>query len=264
VPRPEHEPAWRIRPGSLPVVATAIHSGHDLRPAVAALTALGSEDRRREEDPHTERLLPDDATRVVVGRSRFEVDLNRPRDAAIYRTPEDAWGLTVWKAPLPLAVVQDSLAIYDRFYAELDHLLRSQVRRHGRVLLLDMHSYNYRRRGLHAPAQPPAQNPEINLGTGPLGGRWPAVAERFVDTLSKMPFLGGHLDVRENVRFKGGHLCRHVVRRFDGRVCPLAVEVKKIFMDEWSEQVYTERLAALKTAFTRLMPELLDAMGGCG
>ena len=258
--RPEHEPPWRIRPGTLPVVAAAIHCGHVMRPEVAALTALGDEDRRREEDPHTERLLPDGATQVVVDRSRFEVDLNRSRDAAVYRTPEDAWGLMLWKTPLPPAVVQDSLALYDRFYAELDHLLQAQIRRHGRLLVLDMHSYNYRRQGPHAPAQAPAQTPEINLGTGPLDGRWPAVTERFVDVLSSMPFLGGHLDVRQNVRFKGGHLCRHVAEHFGDRVCPLAVEVKKIFMDEWSGQVYPERLAALETAFSRLLPELLDAL----
>jgi N-formylglutamate amidohydrolase len=262
VTRPEHQPAWQIRPGRLPVVATAIHSGHDLRPAVAALTALDGADRRREEDPHTERLLPDDTTQVVVDRSRFEVDLNRPRDAAVYRTPEDAWGLTLWKTPLPPAVVEDSLALYDRFYAELDHLLQAQIRRFGRVLVLDIHSYNYRRQGPHAPAQAPAQTPEINLGTGPLDGRWPAVTERFVDALSRIPFLGGHLDVRENVRFKGGHLCRHIAEHFGDRVCPLAVEVKKIFMDEWSEQVYAERLTALKTSFTCLLPELLDALLG--
>ena len=30
-------------------------------------------------------------------RSRFEVDLNRPREEAVYRVPEDCWGLDVWR-----------------------------------------------------------------------------------------------------------------------------------------------------------------------
>ena len=34
---------------------------------------------------------------VSVTRSRFEADLNRPRDRAVYLTPADAWGHQVWR-----------------------------------------------------------------------------------------------------------------------------------------------------------------------
>ena len=56
---------------------------------------------------------------MPVHRSRFEVDLNRPRDEAVYRTPDMAWGLQVWKAPPPEDVVERSLAVHDRFYDDL-------------------------------------------------------------------------------------------------------------------------------------------------
>ena len=49
------ELAWRISEGDGPIIATAIHAGHSLRPEVAALTALTDEQRLREEDPFTDR-----------------------------------------------------------------------------------------------------------------------------------------------------------------------------------------------------------------
>ena len=251
---------WHVRSGKLPVIALTIHCGHELRPEVAALSALCEAERTREEDPHTERLCPSDATRIIVSSSRFEVDLNREREKAVYRQPEDAWGLDLWNAPLPLSVIRDSLSIYDRFYTELDRLIQKQIHLHDRVLLLDMHSYNYRRKGPHAPAQPQQKNPEINLGTAPLAGKWPAVTRRFIDELSGLEFLGGSLDVRENIRFKGGHLCRHVMQHFGQNACPLAIEVKKFFMDEWSGRVYEERVETLNRAFNQILPGLLDAM----
>lgn len=251
---------WHVRPGKLPVVALAVHCGHAMRPEIEALSALGAATREREEDPHTQHFLPDDATQVIVNRSRFEVDLNRVREKAVYQTPHDAWGLDIWKAPPPPALVQGSLAIYDRFYRDLDRLLKAQIDLHGRVLLLDMHSYNYRRHGPHAPVQPPEENPEINLGTAPLGNRWESVVTRFIDDLSNIEYLGGRLDVRKNIRFRGGSLCRYVIQNFGQHVCPLAIEVKKFFMDEWSGLVYEERIKTLKQAFAAILPDLLVAL----
>src|SRR4051812_28667298 len=82
--------------GSGPVVWTAVHAGHDLRPEIAERIALDEDTRRREEDPFTDQLMGDDGVRAAVHRSRFEVDLNRPRETAVYREPEDAWGLDLW------------------------------------------------------------------------------------------------------------------------------------------------------------------------
>ncbi|MGD8148875.1 N-formylglutamate amidohydrolase [Ornithinimicrobium sp. Y1694] len=79
------------------LVATAIHNGHELRPEVAEAMVLPEDVRRREEDPYTDVIGADAPARVVARRSRFEVDLNRPRDTAVYRTPADCWDLDVWR-----------------------------------------------------------------------------------------------------------------------------------------------------------------------
>ena len=45
------EQIWQIVRGDSPLVATAIHDGHRLRPEVAEMMALSDTDRLREEDP---------------------------------------------------------------------------------------------------------------------------------------------------------------------------------------------------------------------
>jgi N-formylglutamate deformylase len=111
---------WTATTGEGPIVATSIHAGHDLRPEVMALMALSDADRRREEDPFTDQWLGVGDSTFDVARSRFEVDLNRPREGAVYRLPSDAWGLDLWRSDLPDEVIEESLAIYDDFYRELE------------------------------------------------------------------------------------------------------------------------------------------------
>lgn len=42
---------WELHEGDSPLVACAVHAGHELRPEVAALMALDEVTRLREEDP---------------------------------------------------------------------------------------------------------------------------------------------------------------------------------------------------------------------
>ena len=87
---------WRVRRAPGPIIAVANHNGHDVRPEVAALSVLDATSRLREDDPFTGEWAEVVPTSLVAQRSRFEVDLNRPRETAVYLTPEDAWGLELW------------------------------------------------------------------------------------------------------------------------------------------------------------------------
>ncbi|MBW3671178.1 MAG: N-formylglutamate amidohydrolase, partial [Acidobacteria bacterium] len=148
-----HGDGWSIREGSGPVVATAIHNGHALSRDVAELTALGEEERFREEDPYTGQFAEIVETCVVVHQSRFELDLNRPPELSVYEGPEHAWGLEVWKSPLPGAVILRSLQRRRNFYQQFEELLREKEREHGRFVVLDIHSYNHRRDGGDEPPE---------------------------------------------------------------------------------------------------------------
>ncbi len=245
---------------ALPVLATAIHAGHDLRPEVAARILLSPSARAREEDLFTDRLVTRTPSYAIAARSRFEVDLNRPHDRAVYREPEDAWGLDLWAEALPPKVLSGSLAVYDAFYRELGDRLDRLAER-GPFAVLDVHSYNHRRQGPDGPAEPQSENPEVNLGTGTLDrDRWAPVVDALRDHVTSTEIDGRALDVRENVRFTGGHLSAWVNDRYPGRGCAVAVEFKKTFMDEWSGALDEAHLDALADTVTGAVPRVADAV----
>jgi hypothetical protein len=71
---------------------------------------------------------------------------------------------------------------------------------------------------------------------------------------------GCALDVRENVRFKGGHLSRFVHETFPEHGCALAIEFKKTFMDEWTGQPDEARIAKLGAALAATVPGVVQAL----
>lgn len=255
------EAFWRKRRGDEPIVAVAVHDGHEVRDEVAGLLALSDADRLREEDPFTGEWARRFATHVVVCRSRFEVDLNRPRQMAVYRRPEDAWGLEIWRCEPPDELIARSLGQYDAFYRAMRRLLSSMAKRFGRFVVLDLHSYNHRRTGPDGPRADETDNPQVNVGTGSLDRRrWSPVVDRFMTHMQSRPFAGGSLDVRENVKFRGGQLSRWVHQRFAESGCCLAVEFKKFFMDEWTGQPNRALVDAISEALLAASPGLVEEL----
>jgi N-formylglutamate amidohydrolase len=241
-------------------VATAIHAGHDLRPSIAACSALDEATRLREEDPFTDRFTALGGPSVVVRRSRFEVDLNRSRADAVYQSPDDAWGLDLWRVPPSSEELERSRRLYDEFYDTLGQQLDA-LAEHGPFVVLDLHSYNHRREGAHAPPAPREGNPEVNVGTGALDrARWSSVVDRFVETLATRTVQGHRLDVRENIRFRGGELSRWVAQRYAGRGCALAIEFKKVFMDEWTGEFDEQHVLELRDALISVVPALVEEL----
>lgn len=241
------------------LIATAIHDGHGLRPEVAAAMVLDEATRLREEDPFTGDLgagLPDQA---VALRSRFEVDLNRPREEAVYREPDDCWGLEVWReSPLDPGIARRSLEVYDAVYAELGERLDAVAAR-GPFVVYDVHSYNHRRDGSDEPVE---DNPEVNLGTGTVAPVFRPVVEAFAASMSDQEVAGHRLDVRENVKFEGRALAWWVHERYAGVGVVLALEFKKTFMDEWTGEVDQAHLHQLQAALAATREPVLEALAG--
>lgn len=239
---------WEELVGHGPIVATAIHNGDRVREDLLKQCVLTASDRLREEDPFTLYWTAIAPTRVIGLHSRFEVDLNRPRDKAVYRTPEDAWGLQVWKNELPESSVEESLARYDAFYARLKEILDAKVAEHGSFVVFDLHTYNHRRQGPDGPHAEADRNPHVNIGTGTMNRlRWATLVDRFIADLRSFDFPGGVLDVRENVKFQGGNLSRWVHDNYPETGCTLSIEFKKFFMDEWTGQpdpMYVEAIGS--------------------
>ncbi|MER9405101.1 N-formylglutamate amidohydrolase [Mesorhizobium caraganae] len=253
---------WTIKLGDGPVVGTAIHSGTDVGSACRGLMCLSDPDRLREEDPFTERFIADFPTRIIVHRSRFQVDLNRARDAAVYLSPDQSWGLKVWRELPAEAIVEESLSFHDAFYSELKRVLADIEKRYGRFVLVDVHSYNHRRDGPQA--QPTARDlaPDINIGTSSMDReRWAPVVDAFIETLRGNQLNGEPIDVRENVSFQGkGEQTRFVHTNFPQTGCAIAVEFKKIFMDEWSGEPDWAAIDQLRAILASTVPVLAKAL----
>ena len=249
-------------PRAVPILATAIHDGHELRQDLLASCALSEAHRGYEEDPRTGLLAARFGTSIVVHTSRFEVDLNRPRSQAVYRAPEDAWGLDVWHTPLTSAQVERSLALYDAFYGAAGRLLDKLERRFSRFVVLDLHSYNHRRLGPEGPPAGAESNPVVNVGTGTMADRqrWAEIIDRFAGTLRAFDHPLGPLDVRENVKFAGGQFARWVHQRYPQSACVLSVEIKKVFMDEWTGGVDVALLDALGDALCATVPGIVETL----
>lgn len=230
---------WEIRCAPGPVLTTAIHAGHAMRAGLVPYLALGPDQRLREEDPFTDFWMPLGDTTIRVNRSRFEVDLNRPVEDAVYLEPEDSWGLEVWRELPTEMEVERSRRLHRQFYVAVERLLARLVDRWGAVLVLDLHSYNHRRTGPRAEPADPAANPDIDLGvTTAEHRRFGPLLDCFRGCLSEPDATGARLDVRENVRYPtGGYFPEWIFRRWGDRVCTITVEVKKFFMDEWTGTV---------------------------
>jgi N-formylglutamate amidohydrolase len=175
---------FQLTVGEGPFVAAAIHNGHHIREEVASQLTIDETARLREEDPWTEQLIDWAPTRLVGRRSRYEFDLNRPREEAVYLRPEECWGVNIWKRLPDKGLVKRSLANYDLFYATAHGLLKQLIAAHGAIVLLDVHSYNHRRKGPEDAAADSQGNPEVNVGTGSLDRvRWGSLVDRFMTDL---------------------------------------------------------------------------------
>jgi N-formylglutamate deformylase len=255
----EPDKLWQIEVGAGSFVGLAIHAGHELRSGLRSAIAIDDKTRLREEDPFTEQIAALCGTSIVTFRSRFEVDLNRPADEAICVHPEDCWNLSVWKEQdgLTQTMYRRSLAEHTAFYEMLGALLREIEAREGRFVVLDCHSYNHRRAGPDAPPADPQTNPEINIGTGSMDrDHWAPLVDSFIASLRAADCHGRHLDVRENVKFRGRHLTEFVHMNFPKTGCCLAIEVKKFFMDEWTGELDDAIFGRVLDAFRNALDDV--------
>ena len=154
--------------GDIPVIAAAIHNGHQLSENLVPLSGLDESERFREEDPFTGLWTSISDNRIIAHQSRFEFDLNRPPDKAIYMSPSDAWDLNVWKNAPSQEILANSLRHYNNLYLKFHDGINSLLNKFGSVVVFDLHSFNHRRNGPNAPPGDVSENPEINIGTGTM------------------------------------------------------------------------------------------------
>jgi len=241
-----------------PIVCTAIHNGHDVSEEVNKNFAVSESIRLMEEDPYTDRFT-DFASNTIIGRtSRFEVDLNRSIEKCIYLKPEDAWGLRTRKDKPSDNVISKSLEEYKIFYSTAKNHFTQLEKKYGRFFVYDIHSYNHHRKGSTAEFDDPKLNPEIIIGTNNMPEKWLSLVDKIQKKLIMFDYFGRQLDARVNVNFPGGHFSRWIHNNFPDSACCIAIEFKKIWMDEWTGEIYEEKLNKLISALNSTFP-LIEA-----
>ena len=155
-------------------------------------------------------------TSSPIGRGSSST-LNRGADDAVYQTPEQSWGLEVWREPPGHDLVERSLAIHAAYYRMMGALLDDIAASHDRFVLLDVHSYNHRRDGpgrrrrRRRPRRPTSTSAPSRCRAST--GRF--LLDPLMEAMRGFDFNGRRLDVRENVAFQGkGELTRFVHDRY--------------------------------------------------
>lgn len=250
---------YKITKHNSPIISLALHDGHFIPDNMLEYASLEEHERFREEDPYTATFADLPTSQVVVHSSRFMVDLNRPIEKCLYLKPEDAWGLNVWKSPLPESLTATVHTVYNQFYKDIKNLIEETINEFGYFFILDIHSYNHRRDHPNQSADRDL-NPEVNLGTAYNAEKWHSSIDKVKMYLAGCSINGEFLDVRENVKFKGGGFAQWLTKEYGDKGGIISIEFKKTFMDEWTGYADISHILDLQNALKGTLPLLLSEL----
>ena len=229
-----------------PIICAAIHNGHRLRSDLKKSFLLTSEERFFEEDPYTDELISSFPIQIIGNDSRFEYDLNRAKTLSTYF--KTAWDKQVWQKPLTQKQRSKSHSKHQAFYNVLEAIVTVIEKQFNNAIVFDIHSYNYKRIE--------KDTPTFNIGGGQIDiERWGNVVNQFEKQLNKIELPNLNVRAATDEIFQGrGYLITHINAHFDNTLV-LPTEVKKVFMDETSGEVYPLVLEELKAGFKNALSE---------
>jgi len=233
----------------------AMHAASRVRPELIDALAVSPEDRYREEDPYTDLFIQDFPIQIKSMDSRFEYDVNRDFEHAIYDEHKKTWGLRIWRRELTDEERKESLAKHQEFHDLMDIITDYLLRQNKYAVIFDIHSYCYQRERLNLWYED--EKPEINVGTKAVNrARFGPLIDSFMNDLKIIDIDNRSIRVLENAIFNGGFLSRRLSAEYYDHLLVLALEFKKIFMDEWSGKLYNEPFRKLIEGFRRAVEHL--------
>jgi len=230
----------------VPYACGAVHDGHQFRRELWENCIHTEYERWFEEDPATKEMVQSHPIVIAGMDSRFEYDLNRAPESAIY---EDAWGKQLWHQPLPEEMKQKSLEKHANFYKVVHALIEKLEEKFGVCVVYDMHSYNWKRWEREVPT--------FNLGTGNVDNeRFGEVIELWRTMLSEIKLPHGIASTSKiNDTFQGnGYFLKFITQHFSNTLV-LATEVKKIYCDEINQIMFPEVVSTIEKALKTMLPK---------
>lgn len=246
---------YQIKNAESPFWAFAIHDGHHISTDLKPYIMLTDAQRLREEDPFTARIADLPVNQFIVDTSRFQLDLNRDLKDAVYLNPDQAWGLNVFRTNLPSNYLLELYREHQSIYYTIERHISTTIKKFGYFIILDIHSYNAKRESSKQKVNT-LLNPQINLGTYYNKEKWRDLIEEFLYVLKKKKLNNTEIDVRENIKFKGGNLAQHIINQYGELGCVISIEFRKDFMDEWTGEV-NENMVSV---YNQLLENTLQSM----
>ncbi len=228
-----------------PYICGAVHDGHQFRKSLWENCLHSEYDRWYEEDPCTKEMVQSLPIVLAGCDSRFEYDLNRAPETAIYT---DAWGKQLWKDPLPNDERNLSLKKHNNFYELVSALVHKIETKYGKALVFDMHSYNWKRWEREVPVW--------NLGTKNIDtDRFGELASSWSQKLRQLQLPNGIQSTSKiNDTFQGnGYFLKYITQNFTNTLV-LATEISKIYCDEYTGVLYPEVVRAVEEQLKELIP----------
>ena len=215
----------------------AVHDGHQFRKELWDNCIHTEYERWFEEDPATKEMVQTHPIVIAGMDSRFEYDLNRAPESAIY---EDAWGKQLWHQPLPNEMKEKSLSKHFNFYKVVKALIAKLEEKFGVCVVYDMHSYNWKRWTREVPTW--------NLGTANVDEeRFSSEIESWRASLENMSLPKGiPRTAKVNDTFQGnGYFLKFITQNFSNTLV-LATEIAKVYCDELEQIMYPEVVSAVE------------------
>ncbi|MDW5288653.1 N-formylglutamate amidohydrolase [Formosa sp. PL04] len=215
----------------VPFICGAVHDGHHFKRDLWDFCTHSEYERWYEEDPETKTMVSECPIVISGLDSRFEYDLNRAPEDAIYK---DAWGKPLWKKPLLTSLKDRALNKHHEFYNVLHKLVSTVEDIYGHAVVYDMHSFNVKRWDREVPTW--------NLGTKNVDeSRFKTEIENWRQllseiTLSKKIPSTAHI----NDTFQGnGYFLKYITSNFTNTLV-LATEIAKVYCNEKKALIYPE------------------------
>ncbi|MEJ2113343.1 MAG: N-formylglutamate amidohydrolase [Flavobacteriaceae bacterium] len=227
-------------------VSAAIHDGNQFRKELWDNCLHTEYERWFEEDPCTKTMVKNHPIVIAGCDSRFEYDLNRPPEEAVFET---AWGKQLWKNPLSEDMKTTSLKKHNNFFQVVETLINKLENKFGVCIVYDMHSYNWRRWDREVPTW--------NLGTSNIDNdRFSSDIELWRQSLSGIKFP-------ENIKstakindtfFGNGYFLKFITKNFKNTLV-LATEIAKVYCHEYDQIIYPEVITVVEKELRIRLPE---------
>ncbi|NNF76320.1 MAG: hypothetical protein HKN00_14135 [Flavobacteriaceae bacterium] len=227
-------------------VCGAVHDGHHFRKELWENCLHSGYDRWYEEDPETKNMVASHPILIAGCDSRFEYDLNRPPEEAVFET---AWGKQLWREPLSVDAKELSLAKHNNFYRVVDALIAKVESKFGVCIVYDMHSYNWKRWDREVPTW--------NLGTSNIDNqRFGEMVQLWQQSLAEMNLPNKIKSTSKiNDTFQGnGYFLKFITKNFNNTLV-LATEIAKVYCNELDQIIYPEVVEAVANELKKRIPE---------